>query len=133
MVAEEQVVYPKNTSTNWEVRGHFWSSHSPLPYALHRHLIIDPTGDVANEVMGSDEAQSLCEKWNRHGGDLVTTDWEPAPEDADDSHRGTYTVSVKGMPSLTRSFGGGWHSDSAARQYGTEFRNFIAEQRMQTK
>ena len=124
-----QVPYPKNQSTNWEVRGHFWCSHSPLRYTDERYLVIDPTGDVAAEITGKKEAESLCDKWNRYGGELVTTTWEPPPDDADDSHRGTYRVMVKGMPSLTRSFGGGWHSDASARQYGTELRNFIAEQR----
>jgi len=121
--------YPKNPGTNWEIRGHFWFKPSPLHHSDERTLIIDPFGrPVAVDRLS--EAQSLCEKWNKYGGELVSETWTPAPPDAPDSHRGTYTVSVKGMPNLTRHFSGGWHADASAARYIIEMRNFIAEQRM---
>lgn len=60
-----------------------------------RWITHDPNRSFAGEFKTEEEAADAIHRWNEHDGAAVVVEWEAPPEDADDSDRGTYTVSVR--------------------------------------
>ena len=75
----------------------FTCQHSPDSYDSEKRWIShDKNGGGAGVFETEDEAKTAVDVWNAKDGNLITLEWVAPPDDAPDSHRGTYIIRLKG-------------------------------------
>lgn len=90
-----------------------------------RWITHDPDDHSAGEFKSESEAKAACDSWNNNECRVVKMDWKESPEDSDDSHRGTYIITIDGTR-YRKTVCCGWHSMEMAAMHIQKLRDACA-------
>lgn len=103
-----------------------WDRRPDSGHYKERWLVHDESEFCAAVYESRGAAVAACERWTKADAHLLVVAWESAPEEADDSHRGTYIVSLDGCR-RQRTFCCGWHTMEHQIAFTEKVRDLIAE------
>lgn len=98
-----------------------------------RMWVVDgPDGLIAGEFPTEAEAESAAERWERTAGRAVKMSWTAPPDDAPDSNRGSYVITLEGVPGWRWRDHGGWHAMEQSIAAGQKLYEAIATYGLET-